>query len=1268
MRRLPGILLLTAATLIVIIALLVSGLRLALPHLDAWRPTLLGKIEAATGLPVSASQLNASWQTFGPTLDVRDIKAGLADGGELSIKRASMALDVWQSLLHMRWQFRELTFWQLQIHTNTPLQKNDGGGSLKSDRVADLFLRQFDHFTLRDSHLSFLTLSGQRAELAIPQLTWVNDKNRHRAEGELSLSSLTGQHGVMKVRMDMRDENGLLNKGRLWLQADDIDVKPWLGRWMQDNIALTSARFSLEGWASLDKGEISAGDVWLKKGGASWQGDKQEHRLTVDNLTAHLSREKEGWEFRIPDTRITIDDTPWPRGALALAWIPEQEVGGPDNQRSDELRIRASHLSLAGLNGLLPIAENLSPEVADIWRTTQPTGMVDALAIDIPLQDANKIRFNASWDDLAWKQWKLLPGAEHVYGNVAGSLENGSLHVAMQKALMPYEHVFRAPLEIADGVATLNWVNNDKGFMLDGRNIDVQATGVRAAGGFRYLQPKDDQPWLGILAGISTNDGGQAWRYFPENLMGKALVDYLSGAIKAGKAENATLVYGGNPHQFPYPHNEGQFQVYVPLKDATFEFQPDWPALTHLDIDLNFINAGLWMKADKATLGGVTASDLDASIPDYAKEKLLISADINGPGNAVGPYFKETPLSKSLGATLDELQLDGDVSARLHLDIPLDGKLVTATGDVALDNNNLFIKPLNSTLHDLTGRFSFNNGNLTSEPMTATWFNQPLNVNFTTTEGAKAYQVGVDMQADWQPARTDVLPKQLSDALKGNVPWKGNVAIELPYKGSATYKVDIAGDLKNVSSHLPSPADKAAGQPLPLKINVDGNLHSFNLTGNVGSTNHLNSLWLLGNKLKLENAIWASDSRTIPPLPPTPGVELNLPPMDGAQWLALFQQGAADSVSTAAAFPQNITLRTPSLTFAGQQWNNLSLVSQPTAGGTRVEAQGREINASLTMKDATPWQAAVRYLYYNPSVNPIAAPATVTAKSQLTSNPIDFHGWPDLQLRCVECWLWGQKYGRIDGDFSVKGDTLSLDNGLIDTGFGRLTADGVWVNSPAGQRTSLKGKIHGNNIDDAVSFFGVSTPIRDSSVDVDYDLHWRDKPWQPDIASLNGILKAHVGKGQFTDISTGHAGQLLRLLSVDALLRKLRFDFSDTFSEGFYFDSIRSTAWIKDGVLNTDDTLVDGLEADIAMKGSVNLVRRELNMEAIVAPEISATVGVATAFVVNPIIGAAVFAATKVLGPLWNKVSILRYRITGPIDKPQINEVLRQPRSNEKKP
>ncbi|MWP14477.1 AsmA2 domain-containing protein YhdP [Escherichia coli] len=1261
MRRLPGILLLTGAALVVIAALLVSGLRIALPHLDAWRPEILNKIESATGMPVEASQLSASWQNFGPTLEAHDIRAELKDGGEFSVKRVTLALDVWQSLLHMRWQFRDLTFWQLRFRTNTSITSGGGNDSLEASHISDLFLRQFDHFDLRDSEVSFLTPSGQRAELAIPQLTWLNDPRRHRAEGLVSLSSLTGQHGVMQVRMDLRDDEGLLSNGRVWLQADDIDLKPWLGKWMQDNIALETAQFSLEGWMTIDKGDVTGGDVWLKQGGASWLGEKETHTLSVDNLTAHITRENPGWQFSIPDTRITMDGKPWPSGALTLAWIPEQDVGGKDNKRSDELRIRASNLELAGLEGVRPLVAKLSPALGDVWRSTQPSGKINTLALDIPLQAADKTRFQASWSDLAWKQWKLLPGAEHFSGTLSGSVENGLLTASMKQAKMPYETVFRAPLEIADGQATISWLNNDKGFQLDGRNIDVKAKAVHARGGFRYLQPANDEPWLGILAGISTDDGSQAWRYFPENLMGKDLVDYLSGAIQGGEADNATLVYGGNPQLFPYKHNEGQFEVLVPLRNAKFAFQPDWPALTNLDIELDFINDGLWMKTDGVNLGGVRASNLTAVIPDYSKEKLLIDADIKGPGKAVGPYFDETPLKDSLGATLQELKLDGDVNARLHLDIPLNGELVTAKGEVTLRNNSLFIKPLDSTLKNLSGKFSFINGDLQSEPLTASWFNQPLNVDFSTKEGAKAYQVAVNLNGNWQPAKTGVLPAAVNEALSGSVAWDGKVGIELPYHAGATYNVELNGDLKNVSSHLPSPLAKPAGEPLPVNVKVDGNLNSFELTGQAGADNHFNSRWLLGQKLTLDRAIWAADSKTLPPLPEQSGVELNMPPMNGAEWLALFQKGAAESVGGAASFPQHITLRTPMLSLGNQQWNNLSIVSQPTANGTLVEAQGREINATLAMRNNAPWLANIKYLYYNPSVAKTRGDSTQSSPFPTTER-ISFRGWPDAQIRCAECWFWGQKFGRIDSDITISGDMLTLTNGLIDTGFARLTADGEWVNNPGNERTSLKGKLRGQKIDAAAEFFGVTTPIRQSSFNVDYDLHWRKAPWQPDEATLNGIIHTQLGKGEITEINTGHAGQLLRLLSVDALMRKLRFDFRDTFGEGFYFDSIRSTAWIKDGVMHTDDTLVDGLEADIAMKGSVNLVRRDLNMEAVVAPEISATVGVAAAFAVNPIVGAAVFAASKVLGPLWSKVSILRYHISGPLDDPQINEVLRQPR------
>ncbi|WP_459567027.1 YhdP family protein, partial [Enterobacter hormaechei] len=88
---------------------------------------------------------------------------------------------------------------------------------------------------------------------------------------------------------------------------------------------------------------------------------------------------------------------------------------------------------------------------------------------------------------------------------------------------------------------------------------------------------------------------------------------------------------------------------------------------------------------------------------------------------------------------------------------------------------------------------------------------------------------------------------------------------------------DITGDLKNIHSQLPAPLDKQAGQSLPVKVNVDGNLNSFALTGNAGSTNHFNSRWLLNRKLTLDRAIWTTDSKTTPPLPDHEGVELNLP-------------------------------------------------------------------------------------------------------------------------------------------------------------------------------------------------------------------------------------------------------------------------------------------------------------------------------------------------------------------------------------------------------
>ncbi|VTP67712.1 Uncharacterised protein [Serratia rubidaea] len=128
MKRLPGILLATGATLIVAVALLISGLRLALPELNSYRPQLLAKISAISGVPVQADFIQGQWENFGPQLEVRNLRAAMAKS-DLHIERVTLALDVWQSLLHWRWQFRDLTFYQLQLDINTTLGGDENKGS-----------------------------------------------------------------------------------------------------------------------------------------------------------------------------------------------------------------------------------------------------------------------------------------------------------------------------------------------------------------------------------------------------------------------------------------------------------------------------------------------------------------------------------------------------------------------------------------------------------------------------------------------------------------------------------------------------------------------------------------------------------------------------------------------------------------------------------------------------------------------------------------------------------------------------------------------------------------------------------------------------------------------------------------------------------------------------------------------------------------------------------------------------------------------------------
>ncbi|OQV65123.1 hypothetical protein AK51_24545 [Serratia nematodiphila DZ0503SBS1] len=102
-----------------------------------------------------------------------------------------------------------------------------------------------------------------------------------------------------------------------------------------------------------------------------------------------------------------------------------------------------------------------------------------------------------------------------------------------------------------------------------------------------------------------------------------------------------------------------------------------------------------------------------------------------------------------------------------------------------------------------------------------------------------------------------------------------------------------------------------------------------------------------------------------------------------------------------------------------------------------MSAKSDEVDGSLRVADRGPWRADINYLYYNPQFaetkNAAGAPSPSTEK-------VSFRDWPSLMLRCKSCWVLGQNLGKVEADLTNRGDTLTLDHGLVDTGKGRMSA------------------------------------------------------------------------------------------------------------------------------------------------------------------------------------------------------------------------------------
>ena len=205
-------------------------------------------------------------------------------------------------------------------------------------------------------------------------------------------------------------------------------------------------------------------------------------------------------------------------------------------------------------------------------------------------------------------------------------------------------------------------------------------------------------------------------------------------------------------------------------------------------------------------------------------------------------------------------------------------------------------------------------------------------------------------------------------------------------------------------------------------------------------------------------------------------------------------------------------------------------------------------------------------------------------------------------------------------------------------------------------RAAFKFGLELQNTGNLLARLGLPQTLKGGKGKVSGQVSWMGSPLEPDAASLNGEVKVALEEGQFLKADPGIA-KLLGVLSLQSLPRRLTLDFRDVFQQGFAFDRVDGDVKINQGVAETRNLRMRGVQAVVLMEGQADLGRETQNLRVFVVPEINAGTASLAYAAINPAIGLGTFIAQVLLRKTVVEASTREFTIKGTWADPQVEQV-----------
>lgn len=1217
-----------------------------LPNIDQYRPSIEAKISQTLGQKVAIRKVESGWIGLRPHLRLEQVVVHDQTGSPaLAFDHIDTTLS-WYSLLVVQLRLHRLEItrprFELKRETNgliyvtgfthainDPTTPHDFGNWILNQESI-----QLNHATLewrdylRGAEPLLLTDVGLRL---------VNSGKHHRfgfvANAPKELAS------TFDVRGDFHGttfERWHEWSGDLYTNLGTTNLTAWHA-WVDLPYAFSQGTGAMQLWSAFKQGRpvgLSA-QVQLQKVRARL-GQKLPE-LELAQLAGHLAWRELPKGFVFESKRLELDAGPGKRFSTKNLFA---RYSAAFERQAEQGELRAESLSIAPLLALSEYLP-LSDAQRNRLKEASPQGTIKSLALKWtgPAAKPDDYSIKAEFERLGIQALGKLPGFTNVSGVVEADTRAGSLKLIGKQSVLDMPQVFRQALPLDAVNLTAHWRNKNQLVQLtidkaDFSNAHLQGNVI---GTYEALA---EGPGRADLEGRLTRaDATAVYLYLPR-FIGEKTQQWVQSAVVKGSSDDVRVKVKGRLEYFPFVDDRnGVFQVTAKVKDGILQYVADWPRIEQVQANLDFHGARMDILGAQGTIFKTRISRAKIAIPDLAHRDPVLEVD----GETLGPtldhfrFINESPIGKDIDNLTAEMRAEGDGKLTLSLRLPLQRLQESqVVGSYQFQGNRVLLAANAPALEKVIGKLDFTGHSIAISKITAQALGGPVNISSrTTADGVLRVGVAGRMSAE---GLQRAYPGPWTQRLQGGADWSASLAMR-----KSAVNVVLVSSLVGLTSELPYPLAKAANESMPLKFErrfidaghdalllslgkqlsahlqrdtdkpeskiVKGRMHF----GALDATPTQAGVWIDGELEKLDADLWRNllhSSEDEPPLLPLAGVQLQIKELD----------------------------------FLGRRINHFKMDAHNKLETWQASVASDEMLGDVNWRGQAGGRLVARFKRL---VYPEASPARGVKPA----------GGFDLELPALDIVIDDMKlkkanFGKVELLANKQGNDWRIEQLRISNPDATLNADGVWQSWLAQPQTKMKIDLEVKEVGKFLARLGYPERIRGGTAKLNGNYSWRGSPQDFNLATLGGEMKLDARQGQFMKIDPG-VGKLLGLLSLQALPRRLTLDFRDVFSEGFAFDSILGVMSVNQGVLSTNDFVMQGPAAVVTMSGATDLDKETQVLRVKVVPVVGDSVSL-LAFLGGPVVGIGTFVLQKLLKDPLGKFVAYDYAVSGTWGNPLV--------------